>query len=159
MVGEGFEGLAADTMFLSSLLGDSCAGPRESGAARKPLARPRQQVGAKLPTPGDADVSGFEPTYPPPGGLSPEDRERKEVLAAAARRVATPLANQHIVVHVARFGQGVKPLRVSVAECGDPGGSPVLVMYGVGASRYFCLLFDDLAKELGLRLIAPDRPG
>ena len=48
---------------------------------------------------------------------------------------------------------------LSFAEAGDPAGFPVLCFFGVGSSRYLVLLFDDVARRLGLRVIACDRPG
>lgn len=49
--------------------------------------------------------------------------------------------------------------RVSVAEAGDPNGVPVFMLYGLGCSRFFVAYYDRIGKELGLRLICPDRPG
>mmetsp|Transcript_2973 Transcript_2973/g.9106 ORF Transcript_2973/g.9106 Transcript_2973/m.9106 type:complete len:327 (+) Transcript_2973:283-1263(+) len=49
--------------------------------------------------------------------------------------------------------------RVSFAEAGDPHGMPVFMLYGLGCSRYFVLYYDEVGKDLGLRLICPDRPG
>lgn len=44
------------------------------------------------------------------------------------------------------------------AEYGDPRGRPVLFFHGLGTTRVICPP-DDSARDLGLRLIAPDRPG
>jgi pimeloyl-ACP methyl ester carboxylesterase len=143
----------------SPLLGNDCSAPQQELSTKKATkkALPRHQLGIDITEQSDPTL--IEPTYPPPGGLGPVERARKHVLADAARIAAAPLANQHLVIHVTRYGSGVEPLTVSVAECGDPAGLPVFVFYGVGASRYFCLLFDEEAKKLGLRLISPDRPG
>ena len=44
-------------------------------------------------------------------------------------------------------------------EVGDPEGRPVFYFHGGPGSRLEARLFDDLCKELGVRLIAADRPG
>jgi pimeloyl-ACP methyl ester carboxylesterase len=44
------------------------------------------------------------------------------------------------------------------AEHGDPHGRPVLFFHGLGTTRVICPT-DDVARRLGVRLIAPDRPG
>lgn len=50
---------------------------------------------------------------------------------------------------------------VSYAECGDPSGRPVLHLHGSPSSRLEIALpgVDGAAARLGIRLIAPDRPG
>lgn len=50
--------------------------------------------------------------------------------------------------------------RLAYAEYGNPNGHPTLYFHGGGASRLEPLLLgDDVFTRLGLRLIAPDRPG
>lgn len=44
------------------------------------------------------------------------------------------------------------------AESGAPAGRPVLFFHGLGTTRVICPP-DDAARTLGIRLIAPDRPG
>lgn len=48
---------------------------------------------------------------------------------------------------------------LAYCEFGDPTGSPVFVFHGGVGSRGFGLLFDDTASDLGVRIIAADRPG
>jgi pimeloyl-ACP methyl ester carboxylesterase len=48
---------------------------------------------------------------------------------------------------------------VGVYEYGDPAGSPVMVFHGTPACGAGFTFADDAARERGLRLIAPDRPG
>ena len=49
--------------------------------------------------------------------------------------------------------------RLAWLQCGDPSGIPVLFLHGTPDSRFGGLLFHDLAKAAGLRIISPDRPG
>jgi pimeloyl-ACP methyl ester carboxylesterase len=48
---------------------------------------------------------------------------------------------------------------LSYAEFGDPRGVPVLAIHGTPGSRFMFGLADASARERGLRIIAPDRPG
>jgi pimeloyl-ACP methyl ester carboxylesterase len=45
------------------------------------------------------------------------------------------------------------------AEYGDPSGKPVLFFHGATLSRLFGAAADASARRVGVRLIAPDRPG
>ncbi len=49
--------------------------------------------------------------------------------------------------------------RLGYYECGDPHGRPVLFFHGFGTSRVICPPDDRTAVEMGIRLIAVDRPG
>src|SRR5262249_15001023 len=49
--------------------------------------------------------------------------------------------------------------RLSYAEFGDFRGLPVLAIHGTPGSRFMFGLTDQAARERGLRVIAPDRPG
>jgi len=49
--------------------------------------------------------------------------------------------------------------RLGVSEFGDPSGRPILYCHGFPASRLDARLGDEAAARLGVRLIAPDRPG
>lgn len=42
---------------------------------------------------------------------------------------------------------------------GDPDGDPLFVFHGFPNSRVFGALFDEVAREYGMRVIAPERPG
>jgi pimeloyl-ACP methyl ester carboxylesterase len=48
---------------------------------------------------------------------------------------------------------------VGYAVYGDPAGVPVLALHGAPACRLMFAIADAPARRLGLRLIAPDRPG
>jgi pimeloyl-ACP methyl ester carboxylesterase len=48
---------------------------------------------------------------------------------------------------------------VAVSEYGDPRGVPVFFCHGWPSSRTMAELAHDAARELGLRIISPDRPG
>lgn len=49
--------------------------------------------------------------------------------------------------------------RVACAEYGDIGGLPVLALHGTPGSRLMFALADKAARDRGIRLIAPERPG
>ncbi len=48
---------------------------------------------------------------------------------------------------------------LAFAEYGDPGGCPVVFCHGWPSSRTMAELTDTAARELGVRIISPDRPG
>ena len=48
---------------------------------------------------------------------------------------------------------------VAVSEYGAPNGAPVFFCHGWPSSRTMAELADEAARDLGLRLISPDRPG
>jgi pimeloyl-ACP methyl ester carboxylesterase len=48
---------------------------------------------------------------------------------------------------------------IGYADVGDPDGDPLFVFHGFPNSRVFGALFDEVAREHGLRIIAPERPG
>ena len=48
---------------------------------------------------------------------------------------------------------------VALSEYGDRGGAPVFFCHGWPSSRTMAELADDAARDLGLRIISPDRPG
>jgi pimeloyl-ACP methyl ester carboxylesterase len=48
---------------------------------------------------------------------------------------------------------------VAFNEYGDPNGAPVFFFHGWPSSRTMAELADEAAKDLGLRLVSPDRPG
>jgi pimeloyl-ACP methyl ester carboxylesterase len=49
--------------------------------------------------------------------------------------------------------------RLACAEYGDPNGLPVLGLHGTPGSRLMFALADKAARDRGIRLIAPERPG
>lgn len=49
--------------------------------------------------------------------------------------------------------------RVAYVEYGDPDGVPVLFFHGTPGSRVLGALYDEPARDRGVRVIAPDRPG
>lgn len=49
--------------------------------------------------------------------------------------------------------------QLAYAEFGDPNGAPLIAMHGTPGSRLTFRVADDTAKALGVRIIAPDRPG
>lgn len=49
--------------------------------------------------------------------------------------------------------------RLGFAEYGDPNGQPVIGFHGTPGSRLMLAVADAPARRMGVRLIAPDRPG
>jgi pimeloyl-ACP methyl ester carboxylesterase len=49
--------------------------------------------------------------------------------------------------------------RLGYADRGDPDGAPLLLFHGFPNSRVFAALFDDIGRERGIRILAPERPG
>jgi pimeloyl-ACP methyl ester carboxylesterase len=49
--------------------------------------------------------------------------------------------------------------QIAFDEYGDPNGAPVFFCHGWPSSRTMAELTDEAAKDLGLRIISPDRPG
>src|SRR4051812_26027737 len=48
---------------------------------------------------------------------------------------------------------------VAISEYGDPRGRPVFFCHGWPSSRTMAELADEAARDLGIRIISPDRPG
>jgi pimeloyl-ACP methyl ester carboxylesterase len=70
--------------------------------------------------------------------------------------VSTPArARDHVGVEVRRGDGSV----ISCEVVGDPDAAPVLLCHGLADSRLSAHMFTAVAGELGLRIIAPDRPG
>ena len=68
-------------------------------------------------------------------GESPRDRERTTTVSLAADR------------------------RLTYAAYGQAGGTPVVFLHGTPGSRRLGELFEAAAREHGIRILAPDRPG
>jgi hypothetical protein len=49
--------------------------------------------------------------------------------------------------------------RITFADVGDPEGPPVLFFLPSACSRYLAVMCDGLAREVGVRMVAMDRPG
>jgi pimeloyl-ACP methyl ester carboxylesterase len=49
--------------------------------------------------------------------------------------------------------------KIAYTLCGDRDGFPVIVHHGTPGSRLFAAVLSDVAREKGIRLITPDRPG
>jgi pimeloyl-ACP methyl ester carboxylesterase len=49
--------------------------------------------------------------------------------------------------------------QLAYAEYGAPGGDPVVFFHGTPGSRKLGQVFDSHARECGIRVLAPDRPG
>jgi pimeloyl-ACP methyl ester carboxylesterase len=55
--------------------------------------------------------------------------------------------------------QRIGGMRIAYTEYGDPLGVPVFFCHGWPSSRTMAELTDDAARDLGIRIISPDRPG
>jgi pimeloyl-ACP methyl ester carboxylesterase len=49
--------------------------------------------------------------------------------------------------------------RIAIDEYGDPAGQPVFFCHGWPSSRMMAVLTEEAARDLGVRIISPDRPG
>jgi pimeloyl-ACP methyl ester carboxylesterase len=74
---------------------------------------------------------------------------RTETLHDGGRRT-----DRHARIYICADGR-----RLGYAEFGDPDGMPVIALHGTPGSRLMFALADKAARERGLRLIAPERPG
>ena len=59
----------------------------------------------------------------------------------------------------ARFVETSDGRRLAYAEFGRPSGRPLIYCHGFPSSRREAMLLHAAARDIGLRLIAPDRPG
>jgi pimeloyl-ACP methyl ester carboxylesterase len=48
---------------------------------------------------------------------------------------------------------------IEIVECGDPKGCPVLFFHGWPMAASQCSIFDEAARQSGIRLVAASRPG
>src|SRR3954468_2175122 len=60
-------------------------------------------------------------------------------------------------VEEGRYDVGGRTL--TVRQAGDPGGSPIVYFHGTPSCRLEAAFADDLCAELGIRMVAFDRPG
>jgi pimeloyl-ACP methyl ester carboxylesterase len=74
--------------------------------------------------------------------------------AALASRLAPLMASRRDRTIELRDGR-----RLGYMEHGPSGGRPILFFHGLGTTRVICPLDESLVEELGVRLIAVDRPG
>jgi pimeloyl-ACP methyl ester carboxylesterase len=75
-------------------------------------------------------------------------------MDSVVRAEGTAISDSH--ARVLRLSDG---RRIGYAEFGDARGLPVLAIHGTPGSRYMFALTDHAARERGLRIIAPERPG
>lgn len=66
---------------------------------------------------------------------------------------------QSSAARAVRSVRGPDGRTVAYAEYGDPGGTPVLFCHGTPGSRLLGAVVGDEARERGVRVLAPDRPG
>jgi pimeloyl-ACP methyl ester carboxylesterase len=75
---------------------------------------------------------------------------------ATNHRDPTPAGDRANATVTAWYGDD---RQLAYAEYGDPSGTPVAFLHGTPGSRLLGRLLDDPARERGIRLLAPDRPG
>lgn len=81
----------------------------------------------------------------------------KALISIECDRAGPPL---HWCVNgAARIFRLESGAQVTFAEYGDPNGAPVFFCHGWPSSRTMAELTDEAARELGVRIISPDRPG
>src|SRR5262249_46557626 len=83
--------------------------------------------------------------------LDPNDPHAAERRRSVAALLLRTIPDQRIRLRDGRW--------LGYIDCGDPGGVPVICCHGKPGSRLDFIFNDYLCRELGLRLIAPDRPG
>ncbi len=69
--------------------------------------------------------------------------------------MSSPHQAETTVRELGRPGQRI----LGVTEFGDPEGHPVLAFHGIPGTRLMFRVTDQIARDLGLRIIASDRPG
>jgi pimeloyl-ACP methyl ester carboxylesterase len=79
----------------------------------------------------------------------------RRLRSAGKVRLLPGRTRDHGEMEVSRGGGSA----IAVEVAGPPGGRPVLVCHGLADARLSVRLFEPAARELGLRLVAPDRPG
>jgi len=121
------------------------AGRRVVGAERD-LAHDDRSVRRQHKAP---DVSGDTlcPVGARAGGVNAPGQQEQ-------RRAATEQPDSDAARVVAVDGHGV-----AYASFGDPDGAPVVAFHGTPGSRAFGRLYDDAARERGVRVLAFSRPG
>lgn len=80
--------------------------------------------------------------------LLPPDEDAPGMLSLASRLLENPTA---VTLSDGRT--------LGYAETGDPNGDPVLTFHGIPNGRLGAAVFDETARELCVRIIAPERPG
>ncbi|KAF2853239.1 alpha/beta-hydrolase, partial [Plenodomus tracheiphilus IPT5] len=83
---------------------------------------------------------------PPAGPPSPRPNTTK----------SPPFSSDNSTSSILTLSSGRK---LSYAQYGAPTGFPIFFLHGLPGSRLEGAYFDDLGKELGARIIAPERPG
>jgi pimeloyl-ACP methyl ester carboxylesterase/Flp pilus assembly protein TadD len=83
--------------------------------------------------------------------VAPEDHEISEALDTLAQRLAWNIPDQKLTLPDKRT--------LGYLDFGDPNGYPIFYFHGLPGSRLELMIYEQLFKELHIRLIAPDRPG
>jgi len=86
----------------------------------------------------------------------------REVVAGDRERTAAASDMVTLAEEIAANPQTVTLAdgrEIGYAEVGDPDGTPLFVFHGFPNSRVFGALFDEVGRERGIRVVAPERPG
>jgi len=83
--------------------------------------------------------------------LNPDDADIRKSYAWAASNIRRTTTDQRMRLRDGRW--------LGYLDYGDPDGDPVFWFHGAPGSRLEFSGYDELLKELHIRLIAPDRPG
>lgn len=89
-----------------------------------------------------------------------------EWFGSDAERTATPASDESAALDLARdIAENPQTIELrdgrelGYATVGDPDGDPLLLFHGFPNSRVFAAAFDAVARDHGVRVIAPERPG
>jgi len=83
--------------------------------------------------------------------LNPDDADVRKSYASAASNIRRTTADQRLKLSDGRW--------LGYLDYGDPNGAPIFWFHGAPGSRLGFSGYDEMLKELRIRLIAPDRPG
>jgi pimeloyl-ACP methyl ester carboxylesterase len=83
--------------------------------------------------------------------LNPDDADVRKSYAQVASNIRRTTVDQRMQLRDGRW--------LGYLDYGDPDGAPIFWFHGAPGSRLEFSGYDELLKELHIRLIAPDRPG
>lgn len=90
-------------------------------------------------------------TYDEAVCVNPDDADLRKNYAWAVSNIRRTTVDQRLRLRDGRW--------LGYLDYGDPDGTPIIYCHGAPGSRLEYSGYDELLKELSIRLIAPDRPG